>query len=455
MLEAELRDLLEVQLDKLEQGLTLIEKEKYIPNELGTRGFVDLLAHDADGRWVLIELKRSDAAAREAIHEIYKYVEGVKAHLRARDDEIRAIIVSTDWKELLVPFSRFVHDTSITVKGLHLEVDSSTNELFATDTAPLPITAGRILSPWHEIGLYRSEERLKEGIASYDASCKAKGIEDYLLVIMIAPEGLYERGVIATANALSSIQGGTGRATDAEIDEMSQKLDRRDWIIYFVPQLLTAEAYLKIIEGTPELFEEAKEFPESMSEEEALCSLQEYALDAKPKVDRDSIEIGYPAKFKSKLIGEEGWAVREVLRRGAFERNSALTDSTILSEIAGEAGTSGQRFKRSVKLSDKAALSSALNDIKECLVNNPAWAGQIAFQLGEARRDFPHATANISVFAPSTGVFTIFFSSSRDDGALYVPTYSMHVVDEGLFRRMYAGELAEANDIELAPTTFA
>jgi hypothetical protein len=133
MLEAELRDLLAFQLDKLEKGLKLIQKEKYIPNELGTRGFIDLLAHDADGRWVLLELKRSDAAAREAIHEIFKYVEGVKAHLRARDDEIRVMIVSTEWKELLVPFSRFVYDTSIAVKGVFLEVDSSTNQVSASD----------------------------------------------------------------------------------------------------------------------------------------------------------------------------------------------------------------------------------------------------------------------------------------------------------------------------------
>src|ERR1700679_433572 len=111
MLEAELRDLLSVQLEAIEPGLILVKKEQYIPNDLGTRSFIDLLARDREDRWVLIELKRSGAASREAIHEIYKYIEGVKAHLRVRDDEVRAIIASTDWKELLVPYSRFFHDT--------------------------------------------------------------------------------------------------------------------------------------------------------------------------------------------------------------------------------------------------------------------------------------------------------------------------------------------------------
>ena len=68
MLEAELRDLLAIQVNVLEPGLALVEKEKYVPSTLGTRSFIDLLAHDSEKRWVLIELKRSDAAAREAIH---------------------------------------------------------------------------------------------------------------------------------------------------------------------------------------------------------------------------------------------------------------------------------------------------------------------------------------------------------------------------------------------------
>ena len=276
MLEAELRDLLAIQVNVLEPGLALVEKEKYVPSTLGTRSFIDLLAHDSEKRWVLIELKRSDAAAREAIHEVYKYVEAVKAHLRARDDEIRAIIVSTDWRELLVPFSRFVKDTNINVKGLHIEVGLTDKQLSASEITPLAISAGRILSPWHEISLYRSEERLKEGIDSYDTSCRAKGIKDYVLIIMTAPEGFYEWSVLATAKATASIRG--EEPTDAEIEEISQKMERLDWMIYFVPQLLTADAYLRIIEDTPKLFEEAKEFEETMSAEEALWGMSRRLL---------------------------------------------------------------------------------------------------------------------------------------------------------------------------------
>lgn len=453
MLEAELRDLISVQLEAIETGLTLVKKEQFIPNDLGTRSFIDLLARDRDDRWVLIELKRSGASSREAIHEIYKYVEGAKAHLRVRDDEVRAIIASTEWKELLVPFSRFIHDTDISVKGVQISVGPNSRLSF-NEISPIPIVSGRLLSPWHEISLYRSEERLKAGIASYDASCREKGIEDYVLVIMKAPEGFYERSVEVTANAIAGIRRETAKASKAELDEAFQRMQRLDWMIYFVPQLLSAEVYLKIIARNPELLEEVNEFLPNMEEEEALCSLQEYASSAPPAVSRDYFEIGYAAKFKSKLVETEGWTITEILRRGAFERNSALTDETILGEISGDAGTSGQRFNRGFKLSDKSAFATAQNDIKECLVNNPAWAAQITSQLEEARRDLPDALAKISIYSPSTGVFTIFFTTTRDDGVLFVPTYSIEIHDGRGPRRMYAGELTEGKNRDVGISAF-
>lgn len=172
--EASLRDLLAKDIGVIEAGLSLLDKEKYIPNSLGTRGFIDLYARDKNGHHVLIELKRSNAASREAIHEVLKYVEGVKRHLGARDDEIRVIIASTEWDELKVPFSRFVADTTISVAGLHLMVDASGN-VSAHPVAPQPITGGRHLAPWHELNLYVDEASLQKGISGYEAACKHKG----------------------------------------------------------------------------------------------------------------------------------------------------------------------------------------------------------------------------------------------------------------------------------------
>ena len=118
-----LRDLIASNIDVIGPGLRLIKKEAYIPNVLGTNGFIDLYAIDDQSRHVLIELRRSDSADREAIHELHKYVEGVKQHLAVRDEEIGMVVASTTWRELAVPFSRFVADSDWNVRGVELLVD--------------------------------------------------------------------------------------------------------------------------------------------------------------------------------------------------------------------------------------------------------------------------------------------------------------------------------------------
>jgi hypothetical protein len=454
LLEAPLRDLLVSQISALEEGLVFLNTEEYIPNAMGTRSFIDILAKDRRGRWVLIELKRSNAASREAIHEIYKYVEAVKGHLGARDDEIRTIIVSTEWKELLVPFSRFAHDTSISVLGVKISVSEPDRDITAEAVQPLELTSGRVLSPWHEISLYTSEERLAKGIASHDASCKVKGINDYIMVELKAPEGFYESSVLATAASLLGIRGGTGELTEEEIADAAGKMDRLDHMIYFVPQLQTAEEYLEMIPADTEQYEEAKEFADYMEGDELLCSLQGYALDASPKVDRDYFEIGYPAKFRSKLLADEGWTITKVHRRGAFARNTVLTDETILGEIEGDAGTSGQGLKRTISLSDRAEFAQLLKDVDEALPNNPVWAGMVRAQMEEARTDFPGGVAETSIFAPSTGLMTIFFVTTQETGISYVPSYTILIRDEEDVCRAYVGELLAADDAAQSPEAF-
>lgn len=452
--ENRLRDLLAEQLNLLEEDLALLDTEKFVPSRIGTRSFIDILAKDRRGRWVLIELKRSNAAAREAIHEIYKYVESVKAHLGARDDEIRAIIVSTEWSELLVPFSRFVHETSISVLGFKLIVDEVAASLTSCEQVmPLTLTSGRVLSPWHEISLYTSRERLASGLKSYDESCRAKGINDYIMLEMEAPSGFYEASVHAVASSLHVMRGGTGEPPSDAIADTASKLGRFEYMIYFVPQLLSKEDCLRIIGTDQELLKEVEEWVDDLDGDELLNSLQDRALFATPKVDRDYFDIGYPAKFQSKLQDEEGWAIVKVHRRGAFARNTVLSDNAILGEIAGEAGTSGQRLKRTILLSDKGEFTQLLNDLDKCLSNNSVWQQMIRYQLSEARADFPDCYLDASIFVPTTGMLTLFFAT-RDNGILYVPSYILLVKENEELRRMYVGELLPEDNRAKGPETF-
>ena len=126
-----IRDKLCTSLEILEPGLTLIEKNHKLPNAVGAKGFIDILAKDRFGNLVIIELKRSDQAAREALFEILKYMplfrrqHGVPAH------RIRCFIISTTWHELLVPFSEFRRVSQTQTDGFWIDVDGAGNILHA------------------------------------------------------------------------------------------------------------------------------------------------------------------------------------------------------------------------------------------------------------------------------------------------------------------------------------
>ncbi|QWG10937.1 DUF91 domain-containing protein [Bradyrhizobium sediminis] len=443
MTEDELRDVLGTQIEILEPGLVLLEKEKYIPSKLGTRGFIDLVAQDADGHFVLIELKRSDAAAREAIHEILKYVEGVKAHLGARDHEIRVLIVSTTWRELLVPFSRFVSDSGLAVRGINLSVDFR-GRLEATVVSPVSTARGRVIAPWHELNFYKSETDLQRGLREYDSSCKQKGIEDYVLVILDAPAGFNEAAKESFRLRMRSIETDFGKEPDeGHIESLVQKLDDYHSIIYFGMQLLHREACLKIIAADEDQSAEARECLPDMEEDEAICYLHETVYAVEPTPYRNGYEIGYPAKFRSRLLDQEGWKIREVSRFGVFSRNKLLTDEAIIEDLGGSEGTTRQRFKRRISINNAAHLASARTSLAECLEQNEAWKEQTLRALDEIAKQFPNSEVDVNIFNPSSCLITLFLAANDKNGVLYVPNYGLTVHDGDKVPRLYYGCLVD------------
>lgn len=444
MTEDELREVLGAQIEILEPGLVLLDKEKYIPNKLGTRGFIDLVARDSRGQFVLIELKRSDAATRDAIHEILKYVEGVKAHLGARDHEIRVLIVSTTWTELLVPFSRFVVDSQIAVRGINLEINSQ-HHLNATIVSPIATSQGRVIAPWHELNFYRGEQELQRGLLEYQRSCKRKGMDDYVLVILDAPPGYNEAAREAFRMQMRSMALESRQEPDEKhIESLVQKLDSYSSIIYFGMQMLDRDACLKIISANEDRLRETEECLQGMKHEEALCHLHETVYGLDPTPYRNRYEIGYPAKFKSRLLDKEGWKIREVKRFGIFSRNKLLTDDAIIEDLAGSEGTTRQRFTRRISVNNVAHLASARTSLAECLEQNEAWREQSLRAVEEIAKQFPNSEVDINIFNPSTGLVTLFLAANNQNGALYVPNYGMTVHDRDNIPRVYYGCLVDA-----------
>jgi len=94
--ENEIRDLLIKDLSIIESGLRYMAHEHSVAGEGGSGGRIDILAKDKYDHTVIIEIKRSEAAARQALHEITKYLQIGKL----KPDECRVLVVSTSWSEL-------------------------------------------------------------------------------------------------------------------------------------------------------------------------------------------------------------------------------------------------------------------------------------------------------------------------------------------------------------------
>ena len=442
MSEALVRDILAKNLSVLEHGLELLEIEKYIPSTLGTRSFLDLLAKDYSGHWVIIEVKKTDAAAREAAHEVFKYIEAVQRHFGARKDEVRAIVAAVEWTELLIPFSRLVSETNLNVEGVRLKLSSDGESLTADHVETVAINQGRYLAPWHELNLYHNESSLIAGISSYDECCEVKGIKDYVLVILKAADDFNERAAIAIDAVLRDMKAMFGTSTEHADAPIANTLDRYEYILYFAPQIFSREFCLQVISLDSELLEEIKDSIENISEEAALCMLHENAYDTEPSPSRDYLEIGYAAKFKTKLLRDEGWKIEQVLRRGIFARNTLLTDEAIVEELSGSTGSSGQSFKRTISLANRAQIASARTDLASALATNPGWLAQINRALDDLSKEQPDAEAEISVFNPSSSVFTIYFLASQEDSTGYMPRYEILVrPSTGHTTRLYLGLL--------------
>lgn len=416
MKESALRDMIAKDICKLKPGLTLLQKEQFIPNKHGTKGFIDLYAKDENNRHVLIELKRSVAASRQALHEVSKYIEGVKQYLGAKDAEIVVIIASTDWSELLVPFSYFAEKVSVSVEGVEIILDESSDLFHCERKIPLPVEQGRYFAPWHNVYLYRSHEMLVAGIESIISSYASKGISDYVIV------------------SFRKI------AADGALDQSSQY----QFLAYTATQLFRVEECMSIIEADEDMLVDAKETIQNLDEEETLSYLHECIEILAPSPKYDSHEIGYPAKFCS-IIEHGHYEVIELYRFGLFERNALLSDDVILSELRGEDGSVGRRFKRITQASDSKAVGELKKDISKALKLNPVWKRHLLQIVDEVTEECPNSELEIWIYNPSTGVFTIYYPMTNPHGELYIPSYAVLVKTPEVVR-MYFGALQENGD---------
>lgn len=428
MKESTLRDLIAQKMCKLKPGLTLLQKEQYIPSEHGTKSFIDLYAKDENGRHVLIELKRSTVAARQAIHEVNKYIECVKQYFGAKDSEVHVIIASTEWTELVIPFSRLYADSAFSIEGIQIDVSEDQSDFQVRPILPLPISQGRFIAPWHNVYWYADSESFQQGIAAIENAYREKGIDDYVIAKFHLPDPsmlyLYRSAI------------------KDKIANMLNAFPINEYIAYTAVQMLPIDKCLQILSRDENMLAEAQELLPDMDEEEALCYLHESVETVDPFPRCDHYEIGYPAKF-SEIFGHEDCTPLGIIRHGIFSRNTVLNDDTLYSELRGEDGSTGQRFKKTVQMHNNAYIKNLRENITTALKSNPVWQNHILRIIEEIKLEFPNSEIDISIYNPGTGIFTIYYALTKEQGFLYLPSYHILVKNPEEVR-LYFGALEES-----------
>ncbi|MEJ1165673.1 endonuclease NucS domain-containing protein [Variovorax sp. CCNWLW186] len=345
--ENEIRDHLIANLNLIEPGLTLIGREVVLRNDKGAKGFLDIFCRTASGKFLIIEVKRSDAAAREAIQELVKYAVLLRQNLLVKDTEVRLMVASTAWHELLVPFSEFVRETPYDCTGIQLVLG---NDGLVTSAIPVELAAAdrpRRLSRRHFIWGYKNEAKARTAVSVIAAHMKEAGLRDFLLLLLAINSG----------------------------DDPAMRF------VYFVQQELSLERYMDLIRArsSDESFVEFKGWLSDISEledkvSEAADKVWEETTDSASVFEASGAihaQIAYPEKAEV-WFSSETLVSMEVFRFGRFD-DPNITDSLIVEEIRGHDGTSYHHIDIRAQTGSKTEMAALLSAADSLFHLNPIW----------------------------------------------------------------------------------
>lgn len=432
MKESDIRDFLINNLHIFDPSYKLLKKEAYLPSNMGTKSFIDILAQDKNGKYIVIELKKSNATARQAIHELFKYLEAVKENMAAKTEEIELVIASTEWDELLMPFSSFQTNTDFNSNGFLLRIED--NKITAKKIDGLNTNDDRVLSSVQMARYYKSQASLDKGITEHIDFFNKRGVKNFLLIILSSPEDYSEL-------VLQSLQNSELQVLHKRTREEVKSMFDFKFIVYSANQLLTIDCYRAILQGfdSDNLQEQIAEIidDDETSSYDKLEQLNELVIEQEPFPSSDFVEIGTPAKY-NKFRETEGWKVNKILKFGALAENENLTDEVVESEIIAS-GTTKERYVSDIDLNNKANISRIKREIKNCLADNIVWRNHILEILDSLEADKKDIyRIRCSIYNPMNIIYSIYLIVTHPSGILYIPSYQIEVEHKD-GNRMYIG----------------
>lgn len=373
--EDEIRDYLAKNLDCIEDGMVLIKKEEYLPNDKGASGFIDIFARAKDGKLVIVEIKRNDAAARQAVQELSKYAALLKASRLIKETEYRLLVLSTDWHELLTPFSEFIHATKYDCEGRKIVLGKNG---LPTSIEPIEIQSPsrtRKFSSRHYIFEFRGEEAARDAIEPVAEYMQEAGLRDFILALLTLTTPAY-----GITHLLYFAQQ---ELSFAEYEKLIRKRFSADSI----------EEFEAIIAEYTEPEDRISEAADKVWEP---VDYEENSLDRRMK--RAGSQISHPEKANYWFTPERASKV-EIKRFGQFE-DEFLTDETIISELKGVQSGSDYRADILAQVKSRPEMDALLKSSDNVFFFNSVWRGAVR-DLSAYAKGTDAATLQLKAFCNS------------------------------------------------------
>ena len=104
--------------------------------------------------------------------------------------------MSTEWDELLIPFSSLCQNSTVNIEGYRIQVSENRTLSSVKRVQPIMHNHERLFCEHHMLRAYTTEQKLQQAIQEHITSFETKGIYDYVLVILKAPKNHREKSLL-------------------------------------------------------------------------------------------------------------------------------------------------------------------------------------------------------------------------------------------------------------------
>jgi hypothetical protein len=409
-----IRDWLVANSGFIEQGLQVVEKEHYLHDKMGSSGFIDILCKDVYNNFVIVEIKRSDPAARQTFTEVLKYAELIKSIYNARNSEIRIIIVSTHWDEIIRAFSHVCFESHFAIKGLHIFLNDQTKIPEAKEeVVPLSSrTFSRRFMPHQILYLFFSEEKRQKAHEVLNQRLQKAQAYDYVTLDLDAPA---DRQILYPY------------AINAAFQKCSKE------------ELLHS---ISLLNGIHHLDMEEEEFENEEGYINYLDQVFTVALEMSDYID--TLEVGYSEKFES-ITGVQGWKIMSINRYGIFKSDPRYSEDLLIKELKGHDGNSSNKFVGFSESTQKERIKEIRTECQHSLSHTFHWAEFIDYIFADLEKNNEKFKVIVDIYNPDSIVTALYFTLTKANSN-YLPLFLV-VVDymDANKTVFYKGEVKSIN----------